>query len=1643
MKQILFFDLEVEPGSAEAGKNPSKIKEIGAWFNGAHFRDTSIKKFEAFAQKARYICGHNIIDHDLPILKKNHITSRFFRKHWIDTLYLSALLFPQNPYHKLVKDYKLVSEEPNNPVSDSKLAERLLTDCTGQFRRLDGELTQVYKHLLKDLTPFGGFFTFLKETGNDETGTRRAEAISDSHSDTDMIIESIGKRFKENLCKNCDFKTLIKNNPLELAYALALFNAKGSDSVPPSWLVFRHPEVLQVFHRLRFNRCKDETCTYCGSALDAKTALKRIFGFDGFREFEGDTEIPLQEQAVNAALDNKSFLAVFPTGGGKSLTFQLPALMKGEACRTLTVVISPLQSLMKDQVDILRNRHERTDAVAINGLLSPLERAEAIEKVETGGAHILYISPESLRSNTMKRIIRNRDIDRFVIDEAHCFSSWGQDFRVDYQYIGEFLEMLKKEKNLSKPIPVSCFTATAKPTVIEDIKNYFTQKTGVELEVFKTTPKRKNLTFGVLYASGPQEKFSMLLDLLSQDDEPKIVYTTRVRRSEELAAKLVENGFNAAAYNGRMPSDFKIKIQNDFMSGKINIIAATSAFGMGIDKDNVSMVIHYNISDSLENYMQEAGRAGRDKKIKATCYVLFDDSDLMGHFHLLNATRINKKEIYQVWQGIKKIKLEKFSRSALELAKTAGWDTELVNCEMRVKTALAALEDSGLIKRGQNQTRIYATGLLVKNMEQAVNIIGKYKKFDETDRLHATRIIKFIITYNEVAVDFIADALGLRLADTKRLINELKGLRIIGDDRDLTAYIDTTAGSRTHSKTIFKKFSNLEIKLLEATAGDINVRVKKISLKDINSRLKETAVESDIESLRTLLFLWESRKLVKKIRLDRRNHLYKIEFKKPFPEIKKAVTERLELARRVLEKLEINAAEADEAEFPPSPRQTKDTLVEFSMGELRTFAETNQLFKKNFSVTDYDKTLLYLNDISAIKLDRGLFVYYTPYTVTRRDMDNKRQYTKKDYEKFEAFYRHKIEHVHIVGEYAKKLSENYKEAMTFVEDYFTLDYAVFIKKYFPGRLTQIRKPITQERFNEIYKDLSAEQLKIINDNRSKAILVAAGPGSGKTRVLIHKVASLLTLEDVRTEQFLMLTYSRAAAVEMRERLRALLGQTANYIDIYTFHSFAFTVAELKGDLEQSAEIIPRAIEMIKTGQAANKVENKSVLVVDEFQDIGADEFAFIQAVVKAAKDIRVLAVGDDDQNIFEFRGSSTRYMNTFKKEFKAQLYPLNTNYRSKDNLAQFSNLFIKRLPERIKADQTLVSAAPGENGGIAIFKYKSSGLITPLVKNAADVTAKQDGAEDRTYARTFAVLTATNEEALQVYSLLRGRDVKAKLLVSYADFSLKSLVELKMFSHFLEQAAGKNTGRFIRKEQWQDAREQLREKFSRSKQLDLALTVIDSFEKEYKSHELPGVDWREYLEEVRLEDFVFPEKDTVFVSTMHKAKGKEFDHVFLLLDNFKIVSDEKIRVIYVAVTRAKENLSIHTNLGIFDNLLVPGQSNYIDNSLYSAPERLSLQMTYRDVYLDYFTNEAVVETVKTLQAGDPLTVSQRDPRLVYADGREVLMFSAAASENLKKFVEKGYVIQSILAEYIVIWKKKEDNRQYRVVLPRVELKKNG
>ena len=690
MKRIVFFDTEINPKTNE-------ILDAGAIDNnGRQFHSATLWKFAEFIYDYEYIGGHNIFTCDLKYIEGVIVNTEKIR--YIDTLCLSPLLFPSRPYHRLLKDDKLNSEALSNPLNDSVKSMELFCDEIEAFKNLDEELKEIYYSLLHKQREFSGFFEYMDYSADIDAET------------------AIHSYFRNKICFNKHLDFMIANHPIELAYCLAIISSDDKHSITPPWVLKNYPLVENYMRVLRNNPCT-EGCEYCRNRLDVRIKLKEIFGYDEFRKYNGE---PLQEKAADAAVHNKSLLAIFPTGGGKSITFQLPALMAGENARGLTVVISPLQSLMKDQVDNLA-KMGIADAVTINGLLSPVERAEALERVQSGLATLLYISPESLRSKTIERLLLSRNVVRFVIDEAHCFSSWGQDFRVDYLYIGEFIKNLQQKKNISHQIPVSCFTATAKQKVVSDICDYFKQKLDIDLEIYATTAARTNLRYEVIFKETDEEKYASLRSLIEQKDCPTIVYVSRTRRTFEIAAKLTEDGFTARPFNGKMENSEKIENQEAFIAGDVQIIVATSAFGMGVDKKDVKLVVHYDISDSLENYVQEAGRAGRDPKLDAECYVLFNENDLDKHFMLLNQTKLSQSEIQQIWRAIKNMTRNRpfLRRSALEIAREAGWDESGNDVETRVKTAISALENAGYVKRGMNSPRVFATSILAKDMVEA------------------------------------------------------------------------------------------------------------------------------------------------------------------------------------------------------------------------------------------------------------------------------------------------------------------------------------------------------------------------------------------------------------------------------------------------------------------------------------------------------------------------------------------------------------------------------------------------------------------------------------------------------------------------------------------------------------------------------------------------------------------------------------------------------------------------------------------------------------------------------------------------------------------------------------------------------------
>ncbi|MCD7926515.1 MAG: RecQ family ATP-dependent DNA helicase [Bacteroides sp.] len=1367
-------------------------------------------------------------------------------------------------------------------------------------------------------------------------------------------MDILSDRFYGEICESAPLADLVEHYPLELAYTLALINCKDRYSITPPWVLHAFPAVDKLMNQLRNTLCITG-CPYCNKAFDIHLGLKKYFGFDPYRLYDN---IPLQAQAVEVAVKGKSLLAVFPTGGGKSITFQVPALMNGDMVKGLTVVISPLQSLMKDQVDNLR-KHSITDAVTINGLLDPVERAKSFERVEEGTASILYISPESLRSRTIERLLLGRKIVRFVIDEAHCFSALGQDFRVDYLYIGDFLKQLQKKKGLEQPIPVSCFTATAKQKVIEDIEDYFKAKLDIDFELFRAGTSRTNLRYKVFRREDKREKYNSLREIIEEHHCPTIVYVSRSATASELAAQLVKDGIEAKAYHGKMDVREKTDNQNAFIAGEVQVMVATSAFGMGVDKKDVGLVVHYEISDSLENYVQEAGRAGRDEHITADCFILFNEEDLSKHFILLNQTKLHIKEIRQVWKVVKDITRFRstVSQSALEIARKAGWDDNIADVETRVTTAIAALEEAGYIHRGQNMPHIFANSILAQTAQEAIDRINISQKFSEKQKEQATRIIKKLIATKsrkhqnneipEARIDYISDHLGITREDVIQVVTLLREEKILADARDLTAYIKKNE-SCNRSLEIVRIFNRLDRFLLGTFTEEGNL----FNLKELRESAEQEMGRSiSPDKLKVLINFWAEKNWIKREYRDAsRNHVAILLIGQSQNLFEEKAERRYALADFIINYLFRKVA--GQAENPA----TEEVLVEFSVLELKEgFDEEEKrqgsMFRRKVSLDDVEDTLFYLSRIGALQIEGGFLVVYNQLVVNRIELNNLKQYKQEDYRKLELFYENKIQQIHIVGEYAQKMVEDYQAALQFVDDYFSLNNSSFLQKYFPGhRKNEISLRMTRSKYEQIFGELSETQLAIVKDNAPGHIVVLAGPGSGKTKVLVHKLASLLLMEDVKHEQLLMLTFSRAAASEFRERLHKLIGNAVGYIEIKTFHSYCFDLLGRQGTLEKSESVVSDAVERITSGEVESNRITKTVLVLDEAQDMTCQEFALVEALLQKNEELKVIAVGDDDQNIYGFRGANSAYMRMLIDKYGARTYELLVNYRSKNNLVLFAGLFINQLSGRMK-HSTIVSREL-QNGVIQTTHYRSANLILPLVRNICESSL----------TGSTCVLALTNEDAMLVTFLLQEKGMAAHLIQSNDGFRLSDLNEIRCFNELLELSP---TTCLIEEELWDSAKKGLKTRFLNTSSWEVCLNMIEKFELLYKERKYRS-DWDAFLFESKLEDFYSLKREEICVSTIHKAKGKEFDNVFLLLNDDPKCKcpDSRLRNIYVAITRAKQTLSIHLNDYYSDFIPKEYTIFQMDAKEYSMPEYLCLSLTHKDILLDFFISSSRQDIIK-------------------------------------------------------------------------------
>ena len=1209
-------------------------------------------------------------------------------------------------------------------------------------------------------------------------------------------------------------------------------------------------------------------------------------------------------------------------------------------------------------------------------------------------------------------------------------------------------------------IPVSCFTATAKQKVVQDICDYFKHWLGTDLQLFASSASRTNLHYSVIHVDSDGNKYNLLRSLVEQTDCPTIIYVSRTKRTRELAQKLTRDGISALPYNGKMDADEKIHNQDAFMSDKVRIIVATSAFGMGVDKSDVGLVIHYDISDSLENYVQEAGRAGRDPHLNAKCYVLYSDEDLDKHFILLNQTKLSISEIQQVWKAIKDFTKQRphVSCSALEIARQAGWDDSVSDIETRVRTALSALEQSGYIERGNNIPHVYATGITVKNMDEARLRLTESPLFSEDEMKNAIRIIKSLITQKHIAkaqdseaesrIDYLADILGLSKRDVISSVDRMRQEGILADTRDISAYLQDISDKQRKPQQMLENFAKLERYILEHIPDES----LHITYKQLNDNAVHDGIDTSTEKkIRTLLYFLAVKGYTHKKEDSGRNLI--VTRDKDIETIIKRFERRIEVCRFIIERLyslaEENSKTITEESNNSSSVDSKEKPLQFSVVELlNDLKSSNQSLFSDFSslqLEDVEEALLYLSKIGAMKLEGGFLVLYNAMAI-KRIKEPRLHYKQEDYRMLNEFYKQKIQQIHIVGEYANLMVRDYDAALQYVQDYFQMDYHCFISKYFKGnRETEIERNVTPSKYKQLFGMLSKRQKEIIDDHESRCIVVAAGPGSGKTRVLVHKLASLLLLEDVKHEQLLMLTFSRAAATEFKQRLMQLIGNSAHFVEIKTFHSYCFDLLGRVGNLDEAGDVVKQAAEMINNGEVEPNRISKTVLVIDEAQDMSKDDYALVTALMKANEEMRVIAVGDDDQNIYEFRGSNSQYLYELTQTEHSRFIEMTENYRSLRHIVDTVNDFARNIRQRIKS--TPIISMSQEDGEVRIVKHpyeiqeKKVYMYQPILEDVTRLlgsnASKEADASSRKKNETISIITQTNEEAVIMLALLHSHNIKAKLVQSMDGLRFWNLAEVRYFLKKIDQGLKETKSPIIPDDIWETTKQQTFQKYATSQALPYLRRSLQIFEQTNRAKYYS--DLREFVFESSVEDFCDISKSDIVVSTIHKAKGHEFDHVLMLITHPEHPTDDILRRYYVGMTRAKRTLAIHTNGNLFDSL--KSAQHLYDAQAYDEPNEIVLQLSHKDVNLGF--SKPHKDAILCLRSGMPLTYHDHCLCLP-STGRDIAQLSIKMKEKLGKWELKGYKVTAARIRFIVAWKSKDaprDEKESAIVLADLVMKK--
>jgi ATP-dependent DNA helicase RecQ len=1022
---------------------------------------------------------------------------------------------------------------------------------------------------------------------------------------------------------------------------------------------------------------------------------------------------------------------------------------------------------------------------------------------------------------------------------------------------------------------------------------------------------------------------------------------------------------------------------------------------MGIDKPDVRLVIHADVPGSLENYLQEAGRAGRDRQA-AYCVLLYTHEDVEKQFGMSAYSRLSRNEIQAILKSLKN--LDRKKRLGGEVVATAGeilaeeeegiFNRDSATDDTRVRTAISWLEEAALLSREENRVQVFPSSLRVATLEEAAKKLEKVSMTDE-----------------------LMGASGLTTEGVRRALYDLERLGIASNDTALTAFIH--AGVDRSSQKRFQEASALETALIEElqiAAPELGKGEESLlHLRHATQRLKDGGYTYALPER-----VW---RIIRSIAQDGRNEdggtgslrLRRLDaesvmvgLQREWPALEKTARLRREAARQILEHLL--------ACLPQGIRGT-DLLAETTLGKLTGALEGNLVLKAEMKDPQklVDRALLWLHEQEVILLNKGLAVFRPAMTI--RISQEKRNFLKSDFAPLQLHYQEQVVQIHVMAEYVQRGLEAMADALRLTRDYFSLKREEFIRRWLPGRDKELSRQTTPESWRGIVESLhNPIQQGIVADDREQTnILVLAGPGSGKTRVLVHRIAYLMRVRRENPRGIVALAYNRHAAVEIRRRLGELIGDNARGVTVLTCHALAmrltgasFAGREAKADADMFKELLQQAVALLKgeglPPEEADEQRDRLLagfrwILVDEYQDIGPEQYDLISALAgrtRADEDGRLslFAVGDDDQNIYAFDGASVEFIRRFEIDYAAKPAYLVENYRSTANIIEAANHIIEPAVQRMKTEHPITvdrkrrkepkggvweHADPVSRGRVQVLPVgrnimtQAVAVMTEL-QRMATLTTEWDWTRTAVVARewkyfdpvrSFCELNDIPVQMADESNLTFWRLRETQAMIDWLDMRNSKLIDPAELREWLSDRPDGNWWSLLRE-------------------------AVEEYSLETGGVELPARHFIEWLVDWGRE--VRRRQTGVLLLTGHRAKGLEFDHVAVLDGGWQRVgknedNDAARRLYYVAMTRARQTLMLArfaTGHVLLDGL--PDESCILRRSdmelMPPAPElaRRYLRLTPADVDLGfagrYGQKNNVHKAIEELSVDDSLVFHQ-------------------------------------------------------------------